>query len=427
MMAIQFSRTRWQKYLLLALALILVVMMLVQKARYQRADAQATTLQCTSGPTFNLTATDGHITMPDGNSIYMWGFADDDGSGEFQMPGPTLCVNEGDTVTVNLTNDLAEPVSVVFPGQANVAAALVSGAGNNGLFTLEANPGDTVSYSFTAAMPGTYLYESGSAPHKQVQMGLYGGLIVRPALGATYAYNDPTTAFNPNEEYLLLLHEIDPFLHQAVERGEAYEISQYHPHYWTINGRAFPDAIYDNNVPWLPYQPYGSLVTVEAHAADSGQLPALVRYASASVTNHPFHPHGNHQRMIARDGRLLQGPLGEDIAMEDFTTDVGSGQTFDMLVEWVDIEAWDPVTNRIPAEIPGDYNLVIKDDQALYSNSPYLGEKNDLRIPSIVDFNVCGEYYFPWHSHALDEVQNFDEGFGGMLTLWRIDPPGGCQ
>jgi hypothetical protein len=26
------------------------------------------------------------------------------------------------------------------------------------------------------------------------------------------------------------------------------------------------------------------------------------------------------------------------------------------------------------------------------------------------------------HSHALNEVANYDAGFGGMLTLERIDP-----
>jgi hypothetical protein len=37
-----------------------------------------------------------------------------------------------------------------------------------------------------------------------------------------------------------------------------------------------------------------------------------------------------------------------------------------------------------------------------------------------------GEWYFPMHSHALDEFTNFDEGFGGMATLLRVDPPSGC-
>ena len=46
--------------------------------------------------------------------------------------------------------------------------------------------------------------------------------------------------------------------------------------------------------------------------------------------------------------------------------------------------------------------------------------------PEVASFNECGEFYFPWHSHALQTVQNFDEGFGGMNTLVRVDPPVGC-
>ena len=57
-----------------------------------------------------------------------------------------------------------------------------------------------------------------------------------------------------------------------------------------------------------------------------------------------------------------------------------------------------------------------------YSGSPYLGFKDDLP-PTRSCFNDCGEFYFPWHSHALNEFPNFDEGFGGLATLVRVDPP----
>jgi hypothetical protein len=76
-------------------------------------------------------------------------------------------------------------------------------------------------------------------------------------------------------------------------------------------------------------------------------------------------------------------------------------------------------------EIPGLQNLVFKDDLTWYGGDPILGYQGPLPVP-VTTFNECGEQYFPWHSHALFEVQNFDEGFGGMLTLLRVDPPGGC-
>ena len=102
-----------------------------------------------------------------------------------------------------------------------------------------------MTYTFTASRPGTYLYESGSDPTKQVEMGLFGALVVRPTMGAGYAYNDPSTRFDPAREYVLILSEIDPDLHHAVETGGTYDFTRVHNHYYTINGREFPDTIQD--------------------------------------------------------------------------------------------------------------------------------------------------------------------------------------
>jgi len=383
-----------------------------------RALTSDTTMICTTSgsATFDLQATEGYIDTPDGNSVYMWGFALDPGT--FQMPGPVLCVNEGDTVTINLTNNLStELVSIVFPGQTGVTAT----GGSPGLLATEAAPGGgTVSYEFTASQPGTFLYESGTNIHEQVQMGLAGALVVRPALGANYAYNDPTTEFDPTREYLLLFHEIDPMLHQAVEFGLDYNVTTRHDHYWTINGRGSTDTLLDNNVFWMPNQPYSSLVQIEAGAAH----PALIRYLNAGTVNHPFHPHGNTMQVVGRDGSALG-----TAALENFTTTIGAGQTFDLLFRWDNVESWDPNTNPLPTSpdfpFPNLGNLVFKDDLTYYSGDEYLGYQGELPT-GVTSFNECGEFYFPWHSHALNEIQNFDEGFGGMLTLVRVDPPGGC-
>jgi hypothetical protein len=130
-------------------------------------------------------------------------------------------------------------------------------------------------------------------------------------------------------------------------------------------------------------------------------------------------------RVIAQDGRLLKGPSGEDLSFEQFTRTAGSGQTFDALFKWTDVEGWDPDSNPVPVQIPGLQNLVFMDDATFYSGSPYLGYQGPLPV-GVTSYNQCGEEYFPWHSHALNEFQNFDEGFGGMGTLLRVDPPGGC-
>jgi hypothetical protein len=284
-----------------------------------------------------------------------------------------------------------------------------------------------VAYTFTASEPGTYLYESGTNPGKQVQMGLYGAIVVRPAMGAEYAYNDAATIFDPDREFLILLNEVDPDLHRAVELVQDYDINAFHPGYWQINGRSFPDTVADNFAPWLPSQPYGALVRVEPYNTASNPNPALIRYLNAGMANHPFHPHGNHLRVIARDGRLLRGPGGQDTSFENFTRTIGSGQTYDLLFKWTVVDAWiDPGGSPEPVTIPGLQNLVFKDGVTFYSGDAELGEQGALPV-GVTSYNDCGEFYFPWHSHALFEFTNFDEGFGGLATLLRVDPPGGCS
>src|SRR5215469_9468632 len=255
--------------------------------------------------TFNLVANTGYADTPDGNSVFMWGYANHDApdNDHFQTPGPVLCVNEGETVVVNLTNTLPEPVSIVFPGQEGVTAT----NGSPGLLTQEADAsGGTVSYSFTAGQPGTYLYQSGSDQAKQVEMGLYGALVVRPDTATCPSVPNTNCAYGPNtrydsgQEYLLLLAEIDPVLHHAVETGSGtYDLNARRPRYFTVNGREFPDTLQDNGTALQPNQPYGSLVRLQPNTAANTQ-PTLIRMINAGLLNHPFHPHGNHTTEIAQ-------------------------------------------------------------------------------------------------------------------------------
>jgi len=74
-----------------------------------------------SNPVFDLVAQPNYISQPDGQMIYSWGYGCNTAPAGFnplasampgancptmQVPGPTLIVTEGDTVTVKLTNGL---------------------------------------------------------------------------------------------------------------------------------------------------------------------------------------------------------------------------------------------------------------------------------------------------------------------------------
>jgi FtsP/CotA-like multicopper oxidase with cupredoxin domain len=387
--------------------------------------------QSNESNSFSLDASAGYVSMPDGNSIYAWGFSMSGTS--FQLPGPTLCVPSGARVTVVLHNKLAEPVSIVFPGQSEITAAGVpaapqtDGSGNlTSLVQPAAALTGTLTYQFTAGSPGTYLYESGTDVTKQRQMGLYGGIVVRPAGAPDHANSSSQSGFDVDHEFLFVLSEVDPALHSAVERKRAFDYAQFKPRYFLINGRSMPDTLAPNFAAWLPSQPYGALIHIEPFQA--GDLPPLVRYVNAGSVNFPFHPHGNNQQVITRDGSPMVDTAGLDSSYEKFLVDVGPGQSVDTLDRWR-LEYDDVPGKRIPSDIQLPQlqdQIVGPGTETWFSENPYLGGQRGDLPAGIVQNNECGEYYHVAHSHALSQATNYGASFGGMMTLIRIDPRGGC-
>lgn len=263
------------------------------------------------GPkTFDLCASDGSITMPDSTVIPVWGFVENTGACTpgmvVALPGPELRAAAGDSVTINLTNALSVPVSLVIPGQ-----TLSASGGSPGTFAVEAAAGGgMVTYTFTASQPGTFLYESGTDPERQIAMGLYGALVVESA-SAGMAYG-PGSEFD--SEAVLLLGEIDPALNASPY---AYDMLSYQPRYWLINGKAYPDT----NV---------------INAAAGSRL--LLRYLNAGFQNLSMAILGAHQRIVAKDAFQLTNPYAA------VAETVPAGQTMDAIVS---IASSQPVGSRL--------------------------------------------------------------------------------
>jgi hypothetical protein len=194
----------------------------------------------------------------------------------------------------------------------------------------------------------------------------------------------------------------------------------YKPRYFMINGRSFPDVIAPNGAKWLPSQPYGALAHVEP-LSSSNPLPALIRYLAVGGESYPFHPHSNHEDVIAKDGRLLADIALDhtqvDLSVEKFAITVDPGSTIDALFTWENIEDYSS-TNPVPLPMPSANNLTEGD---YWNGSPYLGENGTLK-PEVQGKNQCGEYYHVAHNHNLSEATNYGAAFGGQLTLIRVDP-----
>lgn len=407
------------------------------------------TIDGVTGTKFSLVAKSDYINTADGNLVYMWGYGlGTDTTAQLYYPGPTLIVNEGDTVSITLTNTLDEAVSIVFPGQVGVTASAVTGkVSAKGQLTTEAGPAvatayGQVTYSFVATHAGTFSYHSGSHEDLQIEMGLVGAIIVRPhgyTVAAPTAYADPATKFD--HEYLFLETEIDPVIHTAVDHSTAVpkssvvDMSKRFANYWFLNGRNGPDTMQDSYVPWLPAQPYNTLPQI--HPGET----ALMRIIGGGLDVHPFHHHGNHAFMIARDGMLSQSAPGKgpDVAEANFTIQTAPGETYDALFGWTGAGlGWD-FLGRSPTDptctapgaspdcgkpFPVKYpNPITLTAGPHYSGSPYLGQFGRLP-PAEGGFNINGGNYFMWHSHTEKELTNYNIYPGGMMTFMVIQPAG---
>jgi FtsP/CotA-like multicopper oxidase with cupredoxin domain len=422
-------------------------------------------------PVFNLSAAAMRTTQPNGKSLYSWGYGCTSTSGNTfapamtgancpaaQLPGPTLIVTEGDVVTINLTNNLpaaAGSTSMLFPG---FQVAAVTGTGKPGLLTQEApslascvTAGcNTVSYTFTASTPGTHSYFSGTQGDLQVEMGMYGALIVLPrtvpaacnvGLAAANlvaettsgetdfrlahsAYDHPSTCYD--REYLFQFSEMDDNIHQLAEqqvladqaKPAASQCKQatgclvvitepYTPDYFLVNGRSMPDDMDPNYVGMYPNQPYNG--NPHMHP---GEL-TLVRIIGQGRWQHPFHEHANHVRVLARDGNLLlslptnsadptstvpAGPLM-------FTTTTTPGMTMDGIFYWTGKGLnWD-VFGHDPSLVDSNTRkpfICIPDTNGYFTSDP--------TAPNYYEW--CGD-----HNKALEKHPTGQVASGGPVTL----------
>ena len=278
-----------------------------------------------SAVTVNLRADTTTVTMPDGRLVTMWGFAEDSSfgaeDGTVMVPGPPIDVPVGDTLSIVLDNNLPEPVSIVIPGQLEAGGmAPVWNAGKVRSFTHETAPGNTVpgttnTYTWTNLRPGTYLYQSGSHPAVQVQMGLYGMAKKNAAAGEAYS------GIGFNSDIAVLYSEIDVNLHDAVASG-AYgsgtamtSTVNYMPEYFLVNGNPYSAAA-------LPLN--GD--AVNGGVAVSSTDTVLIRFLNAGIMSHNPIIHGYNVSVIAEDGYAYNS------AHSQYSVDLPAGKTKDVLL-----------------------------------------------------------------------------------------------
>ncbi len=242
--------------------------------------------------TKTLWAVPSQITFPGSPAPVVantWRFTDLDPSANpvpAGVGGPLIEVTEGDNLTITLYNRLYRGgssianLSLSLPQAGGTIYGHDGAAGRRGTDKTGVAAGHFATYTLNGLKAGTYLYEAGptDAGKRQVAMGLYGVLIVRPAGGGT-AYG-PGTAYNT--ERVMLLSEFDVNMaNSTTPYPESFPFHDYDPDHWLINGAT----------------------TAQAPAMVAAGQTALIRYVNAGVDTHWMGLLGLHQNRIAFDAQ----------------------------------------------------------------------------------------------------------------------------
>nr|WP_081756700.1 multicopper oxidase family protein [Gorillibacterium massiliense] len=260
-----------------------------------------------SGREINLTAMASNQEIAPGVTTPVWTFNN-------MVPGPQIRVKQGDTVKVNLKNELPVPVSIHwhgYPVPNNMDG--IPGVTQNAV-----KPGETYTYEFKATVPGTYWYHSHQDSVNQVDRGLYGTLVVEGP-------NDDKV----DRDYTLVLDEwvsngtgmsgmdmssdmsgmdhsqmnMDSSASNHSNAPMEHDMNMYDV--FTINGKS------------------GSLI--EPLTVKEGDKVRL-RLINAGYLPHRIHLHGHEFKVVATDGQPINNPG----ILKDSIVSIGPGERYDL-------------------------------------------------------------------------------------------------
>lgn len=138
------------------------------------------------------------------------------------LPAPVLRFKEGETVTLRVTNTLAEDSSIHWHGL--ILPSEMDGV--PGLSFAGIKPGETYNYRFKVAQSGTYWYHSHSG--FQEQTGLYGAIVIEPKEPPPYTYD---------RDYVVMLSDWTD-----EDPNDVYAKLKKMSHYYNFNERTLNDT-----------------------------------------------------------------------------------------------------------------------------------------------------------------------------------------
>lgn len=408
--------------------------------------------------TINLTMMEADVQMFDATLVYHWVFAADvspvtarnsvrgmqeqvqpvagptAGSQLFpSFPGPAIFATAGDTITLNITNNLPTNVPHAFQ---IVGTKIKTGP---------IPAGQTRSITFKVPEGGTYMYiDPLNAPINRV-MGLHGALISLPAAPQPghreTPYSKPTPAVQqifddlgttpelpPNAADVTLtnylstvpanrggwfldpahdrfriwfLSSTDPILNEEIRNGviptPADFRRRYVALYMMMNGRAGGYATSHHDV--VPRAMIGQ--------------PILLRFLNAGMVQHSCHIHGNHVWVMAVNNQVRDNV---------FTVDVWSVRPMDR-IDWM-------LPFRMPPDIPNNVRSGANAGPAFQvppAGNLRAAVDEELAVRPIRNGTNANLWMaqrpipYPMHCHSEPSQAGAGGNYpGGLVTIWQI-------
>ncbi|BFT74524.1 stalk domain-containing protein [Paenibacillus sp. P36] len=345
-----------------------------------------------------LYATDGNMTLADGNQVYIWGYSLQNKPGTAVFPGPKIEVEEGDSVEVTVMNIGPEKAGADF----QVHSLHVVGVDDQAKASPALSVGQSDTRLIHADQAGSHFYYSYDPDKYGLQMGLNGPFIVKAKGSVNQAW---THGPRFDKEYVFHMNEIDPDWHTAVEGGNVYDRQKFHPRFWTINGKSYPDVETDP----------ASMV----HGRVGEKI--LVRLINPGFDEHPMHLHGHHFQVIAENGVPLPLPIDKD------TVAVDPGETKDILIVFdqsghFPFHSHKILDNTNDGVYPGGLHTMTHIEEAGNANSGMISFQvgsmhamvnGDHVMLDTAPFQLKGETYLPFELIA--------DQFGGTLQALAED------
>jgi len=207
--------------------------------------------------------------LVDNTVVPMWQYADVNAIAHGALPVGYV-VTEGDVLQVNLSNQLPLAVNFFVPGLMTTTAAITVA------------PGDSQVVTFIAEQAGSYFFKDTETSGIGQAMGLYGPLIVMPLDS-----DNQLTTLGPifDRQYTLVFSELDTQLNAAIANGQSFDMANYSPNYFFVNGLSYPQTTTDS-------------ATLLEMMVDEN---IAIRLINAGQIIYPMHFHGYHVNVLNRN------------------------------------------------------------------------------------------------------------------------------